>query len=115
MTTSLFLYLTREFNQERLRCILNSVLDVVLFHLAVMSKDGDWLVREDEEALLHVLQVLEKHGARYRLGAPLDTRWMQGGWSSHFEFTESSLRVRTDFVTRPPRLASDDLLMLWNE
>jgi len=37
-----------------------------------MSKDGDWILREDAEALDHVLQTLESHGARYRFGAPLD-------------------------------------------
>lgn len=124
VTTSIYLDLTREFNAGRLRCILSSGQAVVLHRLAIMSKDGDWIVREDAEALHHVLTVLETHGARYRLGAPLDVRWMAGGWSTHFEFQHdepasseavSSLRVRTDFVTRPPRLSSDDLAALWQE
>jgi hypothetical protein len=62
-----------------------------------------------------VLEVLEKRGARYRFGAPLDVRWMEGGWSSHLEFSADALRVRTDFVTRPPRLSSSDLSGLWRE
>lgn len=120
MTDNIYLELTRQFNAKRLRCIVSSGQAVVLHRLAVVSKDGDWIVREDEEALAHILDVLERRGARYRLGAPLHTRWMAGGWSSHFEFNAASdaaspLRVRTDFVTRPPRLTPDDLARLWHE
>lgn len=125
MSSSIYINLTREFNQQRLRCIVSSGQAVVLHQLAMMSKDGDWIVREDAEALAHVLQVLEEHGARYRLGAPLDARWMAGGWSAHFEFshrvgvaTDASpvmLRIRTDFVSRPPRLSPSDLESLWRE
>lgn len=81
----------------------------------MMSKDGDWILREDAETTNHVLGVLEAHGARYRFGAPLDVRWLRGGWSSHFEFDDDGVRVRTDFVTRPPRLSPEDLQALWQE
>jgi hypothetical protein len=80
-----------------------------------MSKDGDWILREDAESLGHVRSVLERHTARYRFGAPLDRRWLAGGWSAHFEFRHQVLRVRTDFVTRPPRLSPDDIEKLWVE
>ena len=40
-------------------------------------------------------------------------RWMAGGLSAHFEFRSGTLRVRTDFVTRPPRLQPDWLARLW--
>ena len=63
----------------------------------------------------HVLAVLAEYGARYRFGAPLDERWPAGGWSAHFEFRRDQLRVRTDFVTRPPRLESATLDRLWKE
>jgi len=112
---SVYLALTREFNEGALRAILSSGQAVVLHRLAVMSKDGDWILRESADALSHVQAVLERHGARYRYGAPLDVRWMRGGWSSHFEFRSEAIRVRTDFVTRPPRLAADDLAALWCE
>ena len=88
---------------------------VVLHRIAIMSKDGDWILREDEESLVHVLRVLGSRGARYRFGAPLDVRWHRGGWSSHLEFRDDALRVRTDFFTRPPRLSPDDLDRLWRE
>ena len=40
---------------------------------------------------------------------------MRGGWSSHFEFREDELRVRTDFFTRPPRISKTDLTRIWDE
>jgi hypothetical protein len=110
-----YLTLTREFNRGALRAIVSSGQAVVLHRLAVSSKDGDWIVREDPEALTHVLEVLARHGARYRFGAPLDVRWMCGGWSSHLEWRAGDVRLRTDFVTRPARLDTRDLAALWRE
>ena len=112
---SIYLELTREFNVGRLRAIISSGQAVVLLRLAIASKDGDWIVREDQEALGHVLGVLESHGAHYRFGAPLDLRWLREGWSSHFEFQHRGMRIRTDFVTRPPRVSLPDLAMLWRD
>ena len=106
MKENIYQELTRAFNAGRLRAILSSGQAVVMHRLAVMSKDGDWILREDSEALEHVLGVLEERGAHYRFGAPLDTRWLAGGWSSHFEF-------RGDFVTRPPRITPASLQALW--
>jgi hypothetical protein len=45
----------------------------------------------------------------------MDIRWFSEGWSSHFEFSWKGLRVRTDFVTRPPRLDVDVLQSMWRE
>lgn len=112
---TIYLDLTREFNAGELRAILSSGQAVVLHRLAVMSKDGDWILRESPDALAHVLEVLARRQARYRFGAPLDVRWMAGGWSAHLEFAAPPLRVRTDFVTRPPRLDRSDLEALWRE
>lgn len=112
---NIYIQLTEEFNEGRLRAIICSGQAVVLHRLAVMSKDGDWILREDESDLGHVLKVLERHDARYRYGAPLDVRWMAGGWSAHIEFIHDRLRVRTDFFTRPPRIPSDHLSRLWKE
>lgn len=111
----IYLDLTREFNAGRTRAVICSGQACVLHRLAIASKDGDWILREDDEALDHVLRVLEQRGARYRFGAPLDVRWMSGGWSAHFEFKTSELRVRTDFFTRPPRISSADLARMWRE
>lgn len=112
---NVYLDLSRTFNAGALRAILSSGQAVVLHRLAVMSKDGDWILRETPEALGHVLQTLAARGACYRFGAPLDVRWMRGGWSAHFEFREGALRVRTDFVTRPPRIPPDRLAAVWAE
>jgi hypothetical protein len=112
---SIYLDLTREFNAGRLRAILCSGQAVVMLRLAIASKDGDWILREEQETLDHVLAVLDRRGARYRFGAPLDLRWLRAGWSSHFQFQHGGLRVRTDFFTRPPRVSPEDLERLWRE
>ena len=106
--TNPYLDLTEEFNRGRRRALVSSGQAVVLHRLAIMSKDGDWVLREDEEAVHHVLDVLAGRGARYRFGAPLDVRWLASGWSSHFEHWRDGLRLRTDFVTRPPRISGAD-------
>lgn len=107
---------------ERIQCwqsaghhLLRAGQAAVLHRVAIMSKDGDWILREDAEACGHVLAVLERYGARYRFGAPLDIRWLAGGWSSHFEFTRDVLRVRTDFFSRPPRINATEMTLLWQE
>lgn len=112
---NIYVELTREFNDGELRAILSSGQAVVLHRLAVMSKDGDWILKETETSLAHVRSVLAGHKAHYRFGAPLDIRWMSGGWSSHLEFQQVNFRVRTDFVTRPPRLQFEDVEDLWRE
>jgi hypothetical protein len=68
-----------------------------------MSKDGDWILRETPEACRKALAVLERHGARYRPSAPLDVRWLAGGWSSHFEFTDPDRRRAPDHGNRSRR------------
>jgi hypothetical protein len=112
---NIYVELTQAFNANGLNVVLSSGQAVVLHKLAVASKDGDWLVREDQDALDEVLAVLASRGAFYRFGAPYDLRWMRGGWSSHFEFREGPLRIRTDFVTRPPRLSPRALESIWRE
>ena len=112
---TVYLDLTREFNAGSLRAVISSGQAAVLHRLAIASKDGDWILREDPAALDHVLGVLARHGARYRFGAPLDARWMSGGWSSHLEFREAGLRVRTDFFTRPPRVSPAGLERMWTD
>ncbi len=110
-----YLALTDEFNRDDVRAIVSSGQAVVLMRLSVASKDGDWVLKETADALSHVLAVLGRHGAHYRFGAPLDVRWMSGGWSAHLEFQADALRLRTDFVTRPPRLAPAELAALWEQ
>src|SRR5260370_486586 len=110
-----YLKLTKELNRGRLRVLLSSGQAVVMHRLAIMSKDGDWLLREDADAASHALEVLSSHGAWYRFGAPLDLRWLANGWSAHFEFRRGPLRLRTDFVTRPPRITAEWLKGIWED
>lgn len=112
---NVYVRLTDEFNRGRVRALISSGQAVVLYQLAIMSKDGDWIVREDAEATGHILAVLASHGASYRFGAPLDERWLRGGWSSHLEYRDGPLRIRTDFVTRPPRLSAEALGAAWRD
>lgn len=107
--------LTKRFNAGRLRAVMCSGQAVVMHRLAITSKDGDWIVRENQDELDFILSVLDEFGATYRFGAPLDARWMTGGWSAHFEFRHDGLRVRTDFFSRPPRLQPSDLDRLWTD
>jgi hypothetical protein len=112
---NIYLQLTRTFNSGLVRAILAGGQAVVLHRLAIMSKDGDWILREDTETMEHVLAILQQYGARYRFGAPLDVRWLAGGWSAHLEFQWRRMRIRTDFVTRPPRLDQDSLQRIWRD
>lgn len=112
---NLYFDLTEELNAEGPIAVLASGQAVVFYRLALMSKDGDWILRETPEACRQALAVLERHGARYRPGAPLDVRWLAGGWSSHFEFGDSlGRRIRCDFVSRPPRLSLDEVADLFS-
>lgn len=105
MVSNVYFDLTREFNRTGPTVVLASGQAVVYHLLAIMSKAGDWVIRETTNACERVLAVLASRGARYRSGAPLDVRWLAGGWSSHFEFAdERGRRVRCDFFSRPPRL-----------
>jgi hypothetical protein len=102
---NVYFELTEQFNLHQPIVALASGQAVVFYGIAIMSKDGDWVLRESPAACVRVLDVLAARGARYRPAAPLDVRWLAGGWSSHFEFTDARRRrVRCDFVSRPPRV-----------
>lgn len=105
MPSNVYFELTRAFNAAGPIAALASGQAVVYYRVAIMSKDGDWVIKETADACARILAVLTEHGAVYRPGAPLDTRWLAGGWSSHFEFAdERGRRIRCDFFSRPPRV-----------
>ena len=111
---NIYFDLTRELNAEGVIAVIASGQAVVYYKLAIMSKDGDWILRETPEACRKALGVLERYGARYRPSAPLDVRWLAGGWSSHFEFEDpEGRRIRCDFVTRPPRVTGEEIAQLF--
>lgn len=102
---NVYFELTREFNRDEPVVLLASGQAVVYYGIAIMSKDGDWVIRERQVACDRVLSVLAGHGARHRPSPPLDVRWLAGGWSSHFEYSdERGRRIRCDFLSRPPRV-----------
>src|SRR5215208_1649833 len=114
--TNIYFELTEELNAEGAVVALASGQAVVHYRIAMMSKDGDWVVRETSEACRRVLGVMARHGAHYRPGSPLEVGWLAGGWSSHFEFTDSEgRRVRCDFLSRPPRMSPEDVASLFAE
>jgi hypothetical protein len=103
---NIYFELTEAFNAKERLVALASGQAVVYYRVAIMSKDGDWVIRETPQACATVLQELDGRGAHYRPGAPLDVRWLKGGWSSHFEFPDDrQRRVRCDFLSRPPRVS----------
>ncbi|MBF8299657.1 MAG: hypothetical protein HW394_27 [Acidobacteria bacterium] len=103
---NIYFELTEAFNARQPLVALASGQAVVYYRIAIMSKDGDWVIRETPEACATVLEELDRRGAHYRPGAPLDVRWLSGGWSSHFEFPDDrQRRVRCDFLSRPPRVS----------
>lgn len=105
--------ITKLFNCKKKRVVIASGQAVVLHRLAIMSKDCDWIIREDEESFRHVITVLSQLGACYRFGAPLSLPWHRHGWSSHFEVLSPEHRLRLDFFSRPPRLTAQDLDHIW--
>ncbi|HEY6322442.1 MAG TPA: hypothetical protein VJA16_12875 [Thermoanaerobaculia bacterium] len=111
---NLYFELTRELNAEGPIAALASGQAVVFYRLAMMSKDGDWILMETPAACRRALDVLTRRGARYRPGAPLEVRWLAAGWSSHFEFFDpKGRRIRCDFLTRPPRVPVEELPTLF--
>ena len=107
-----YIELHMEFRAAGAEVMLSSGQACVIFGIAAFSKDGDWIIRENEVSCKAVLNVLEKHGAQYRLGAPLHPDWLRLGLTSHFEFQmDSEFRMRTDFCSRPPRVT--DIERLW--
>lgn len=111
--SSVYTDLTRAFNASGTMAILSSGQACVMYRLAFVSKEGDWILRETDEACRAVLTVLAGHGARYRLGAPLSPRWLSGGWSAHCEYQDGPWRIRTDFVSRPPRIEPEGMVAMW--
>jgi hypothetical protein len=106
--SNVYFELTERFNARGDIAVLTSGQAVVHYRIAIMSKDGDWILRETPEACERVIEELAGRGATYRPGAPLDVRWLSGGWSSHFQFLDDrGRRVRCDFFSRPPRVERD--------
>lgn len=64
---NIYLELTKLFNVGKLRAVLSSGQAAVLHRLAVMSKDGDWILREAAEEWSAVWPDVEKDMAGHSL------------------------------------------------
>lgn len=113
-TANPYFAFTDAVNARRPIVLLSSGQACVWYRLTLASKDGAWIVREDQDSCATVLARLAVLGATYRLGAPLDPRWLSAGWSAHFEaMGPANERLRFDFVSRPPRIDASLLADLW--
>ena len=62
MNDNPYVNLTMAFNEGRLRAVLSSGQAVVMHRLAIMSKDGDWILKEDPLAQAHEIVVARAEG-----------------------------------------------------
>lgn len=115
MTSPLeFLHAFRaELREAGIRFAITSGMACVHYGLQQTTKDSDWILPPDQAAPLRSLFVrreatLPPWTVRYRsiFGAPLESDWIAGGWTSH-------VAIRTvgggpdqhlDFFGRPPRV-----------
>ena len=108
---NIYFELTEAFNATAPTVALASGQAVVYYRVAIMSKDGDWIIRETREACAIVLGELEARGAQYRPAPPLDVRWLAGGRA----ISSSSMRVSggygaTSSAARPACLGQPSTL-----
>jgi len=115
VTTPLeFLYHFRDILRESgIRFAITSGMACVYYGLQQNTKDSDWIIEPDD--LPKLLTLLERHERRvppwrisYRqiFGAPLDTRWMGCGWTSHLSIWPSAggPEEHVDIFCVPPRV-----------
>ena len=100
--------LVRGLRSKGVVCGITSGLACVHFDIAETTKDCDLLCHpEGFHELLRTLQETKVDGAgcRYRgnVSPPLDIRWHQGGWTSHFQWGEGRHVVTLDVFGRALR------------
>src|ERR1043166_9339874 len=83
--------LVRTLRNRGVVCAITSGLACVHYRIAETTKDCDLLCHpESFGALLKLLEEtrLADRSCRYRghISPPLDARWHEGGWTSHFEW-----------------------------
>jgi len=93
MPENIYFELTEAFNADRCGAILASGQAVVYYRVAILSKDGDWILRETEGACARVLALLAERGARYRPvgGLDRDELALPGGHGKLCELAERLL------------------------
>lgn len=98
--SNIYLDLTGRFNRGRLRAIISSGQAVVLHRLAIMSKDGDWILRDGAKTMTHVLRVLA--GTWRPLSLPKDLLRAGVFRDGALNFWRSLCRGRTPQINLDP-------------
>jgi hypothetical protein len=93
--------LVRELRSRGVLCAITSGLACVHYGIAETTKDCDLLCHPDAfDQLLQTLSATEIRATscQYRgnISPPLDARWHNGGWTSHFEWALESAGVTLD-------------------
>lgn len=93
-------------------CAITSGMACVEYGVAQSTKDCDILCSADSVAmLLDLLAETEFAGTacsyRGHLTAPLDARWMCGGWTAHFAWKSAEATAHLDVFGIAPRGSSD--------
>ena len=92
-------------------CAITSGMACVLYQVAQSTKDCDVLCAAPSvEPFLSQLSrtTIDGIACSYRghLTPPLDARWSQGGWTSHFEWKTSEVTAHLDVFGVAPRASS---------
>lgn len=114
-----FLHLFRDLLRERgLRFAITSGMACVRYGLQQNTKDSDWIIAvRDVDGLRQVLESrqagMPPWQVSYRpiFGAPLDPRFLAGGWTSHLLVKDraDSPEHHLDFFGKPPRVSAWEL------
>jgi hypothetical protein len=93
-------------------CAITSGMACVQYGVAQATKDCDLLCAADSAGrLLNALRAtaLRGVGCSYRghLTAPLDPRWLRGGWTSHFRWELGENAAFLDVFSVAPRASSE--------
>lgn len=108
-TEDFFLDLVQRLRAEGVRCAITGGLACIEFGVVEHTLDCDLLADPAfSETLLQVLDSTVLHGIRCRfrgtMTAPLDARWLLGGWTSHFEWPRGASTAYLDVFGAPPRV-----------
>lgn len=92
-------------------CAITSGMACVSYGVAQTTKDCDMLCQPEAAGQLLDLLLetkLEGVGPLYRshITPPLDTRWLRGGWTSHFQWNTSDTEAYLDVFGVAPRASS---------
>ena len=104
--------LSEQLHQQGIHSLTTGGIACVLYELAQQTKDCDIIIPEEKaEAVVELLTRTRfgDHSCHLTLkyGAPIDSRWLRGGWISHTHFgpPEQPL-ARIDLFGRAPRLST---------